>query len=83
MDIINNDLSAVGNCERIIMYVIFIRLGKSERKKPFEIPRRRWENNIKMDSREIGWKIVVWMHMAQDRDQWRPFVNTTMNLRVP
>jgi hypothetical protein len=40
-------------------------------------------DNIKMDLREIGWDVVDWMDMAQDRDQWRALVNTVLNLRVP
>jgi hypothetical protein len=42
-------------------------------------PGHGWEDNIKMDLREI----VDWIHLDQDRDLWRPFVNTVMNLRVP
>jgi hypothetical protein len=45
--------------------------------------RRRWEDNIKMDPREIGFGDVDWIHWAQDRDRWRALVNTVMNLRVP
>jgi hypothetical protein len=40
------------------------------------ICRRRWEDNIRMDLREIGWKVVDCIHLAQDRDQWRAVVNT-------
>jgi hypothetical protein len=39
------------------------------------ISRRRWEDNIKMDLREIGWEGVDWLHLAQDRDQWRAVVS--------
>jgi hypothetical protein len=47
-------------------------------------PRHKWEDNIKMDLREIGWGVGMdWIDLAQDRDQWRAFVNTVMNLRVP
>jgi hypothetical protein len=46
-------------------------------------PRRRWEDNIKMDLGEIGFRDVDWIHWAQDRDSWRALVNTVMNLRVP
>jgi hypothetical protein len=45
--------------------------------------RHRWEDNIKMDLREIGFGDVECIHLAQDRDRWRAFVNTVMNLRVP
>jgi len=44
--------------------------------------RRRWVYNIRTDRREIGWKVVNWIHLAQDRDQWRTLVNTIMTLRV-
>jgi hypothetical protein len=42
-----------------------------------------WVDNIKMDLREIGWGDMDWIDLTQGRDQWRAFVNTTMNLRVP
>jgi hypothetical protein len=51
--------------------------------RPLGRPRRRWEDNIKMDLREIGFGDVDWTHLAQDRDRWRALVNTVMNLRVP
>jgi hypothetical protein len=46
-------------------------------------PRRKWVDNIKVDLRQIGWGDMDWIDVAQDRDQWRAFVNTVMNLRVP
>jgi hypothetical protein len=46
-------------------------------------PKRRWDDNIRMDLREIGWEGVDWIHLAQDRDQWWTLVNTVMNLRIP
>jgi hypothetical protein len=52
-------------------------------RRPLGRPRRRWEDNIKMDLREIGFGDVDWIHCAQDRDRWRAVVNTVMNLRVP
>jgi hypothetical protein len=57
-------------------------VGKPERKRPLGIPRRRWVGNIKMDLGELGWGGMGWIDVAQDRDQWRVFVNTVMNLRV-
>jgi hypothetical protein len=52
-------------------------------KRPLGRPRCRWEDNIRMDLREIGWGGMDWIDLAQDTDQWRAFVNTVMNLRVP
>jgi hypothetical protein len=48
-----------------------------------ERPRRRWEDNIKMDLREVGCGSADWFDLAQDRDRWRAVVHTVMNLRVP
>jgi hypothetical protein len=47
-----------------------VSVGKSEGKEPLERPRRRWEDGIKMDFREIGLGGVDWIHLAQDRDLW-------------
>jgi hypothetical protein len=46
-------------------------------------PRRGWEDNIKMDLREVGWGGMDWIYLAQDRDRWRALVNAVMNVRVP
>jgi hypothetical protein len=46
-------------------------VGKSKRKRPLGRPRHRWEDNIKMDLREIGWGGMDWIDLAQDRDQWK------------
>jgi hypothetical protein len=54
-----------------------------EGRRPLGKPRRRWEDNIRMDLREIEFGDVDWIHLAQDRDRWRALVNTKMNLRVP
>jgi hypothetical protein len=57
--------------------------GKARRKIPLGRPRRRWEDGIRMDLREIGWGGgVEWIHLAQDRDRWRAVVSAVMNLRV-
>jgi hypothetical protein len=58
-------------------------LGEPKGKRPLERPRHRWEDNIKMDLREIGINGMNWIQLAQDRVQWRAFVNTVINLRVP
>jgi hypothetical protein len=60
-----------------------ILVGKPEGKRPLGKPRRRWDDNIKMDFSEIGWGGMDWIDLAQDRDQWRALVNTAMKLRVP
>jgi hypothetical protein len=60
-----------------------ILVGKPEGKRPLARPRRRWVNNIEMNLREIGWDVIDWMDLSQDRDQRRTIVNTVMNLRVP
>jgi hypothetical protein len=58
-------------------------VGKSEGERPLERLRRRWEDGIKIDFREIGWGGgVEWIHLAQDRDRWRAVVNAVTNLRV-
>jgi hypothetical protein len=60
-----------------------ILVWRAEGRRPLGRPRRRWEDNIKMDRREIGFGDVDWIHLAQDGDRWRALVNTVMNLRVP
>jgi hypothetical protein len=60
-----------------------ILVGRPEGSRPLGRLRRRWEDNIKMDLREIGFGDVDWIHLAQDRYRWQDFVNTVMNLRVP
>ena len=57
-------------------------VGKPEGTRPLRRPRRRWEDNIKMDLQEVG-GVGDWMELAQDRDRWRALVNRVMNLRVP
>jgi hypothetical protein len=53
-------------------------VGKPEGKRPLGRPRRRWEDGIEMDVREIGWGGVEWIHLAQDGDRWRAVVNAVM-----
>jgi hypothetical protein len=56
--------------------------SQHNRKRPLERPRRRWEDGIRIDLREIGRGSADWIQLAQDRDRWRAVVNTVMNLRV-
>jgi hypothetical protein len=58
-------------------------MGKLKGKRHLGRPRRRWMDNIKIDLREAGWDGANWIHMAQDRDQWRALVNTVLKLRAP
>ncbi|KAJ4425769.1 hypothetical protein ANN_27392 [Periplaneta americana] len=56
-------------------------VGRPEGKRPLGRPRRRWEDNIKMDLRDVGYDGRDWINLAQDRDQWRAYVRAAMNLR--
>jgi hypothetical protein len=58
-------------------------VGKPDEKRQLGRPRRRWEDNIKMDIQEVGCDGVDWFELAQDRDGWWTLVNAVMNLRVP
>jgi len=60
-----------------------VSVGKPEVKRPLGTPRRRWEDNIKMDLQEEGCGSLDWIDLAQDMDRWRAFVNAVMNLQVP
>jgi hypothetical protein len=57
-------------------------VGKPEGKRPMGRPRRRWEDNIRMDLQEVGCGGMDWIGLAQDVDRWRTVVNAVMNLRV-
>jgi hypothetical protein len=57
-------------------------VGKPEGKRPLGRPRRRWEDNIRMELQEVGCGCVDWIGLAQDRDRWWALVSVAMNLRV-
>ena len=63
------------------MYRVLV--GKPEGKRPPERPRRRWEDNIKMNLQEVGCGCMDWIELDRDRDRWRALVNAVMKLRVP
>ena len=58
-------------------------MAELEGKRPLGRPRRRWEDNIKMDVQKVGYGGMDWIDLAQDRDRWRAVLNAAMNLRVP
>ncbi|KAJ4435036.1 hypothetical protein ANN_23609 [Periplaneta americana] len=62
-------------------YAYRVLVGRPEGRRPLGRPRRRWEDNIKMDLREVGYDGRDWINLAQDRDQWRAYVRAAMNLR--
>jgi len=62
------------------VYRVFVE--KPEEKIPLGRPRRRWEDNIKMDLTEVGYGGIDWFELAQDRDRWRALVSAVMNLLV-
>jgi hypothetical protein len=82
---VNSEMRWAGHVARMgeVRGAYNILVGRPEGRRPLERPRRRWEGNIKMCLREIGFGDVDCIHWAQDRDRWRALVNTVMNLRVP
>ena len=56
-------------------------MGKPEGRKPLGRPKRRWDDNTKMDLQEVGCGVIGWIELAQDRDRWRALVNAVMNMR--
>jgi hypothetical protein len=57
-------------------------MGKSEGKRPLGRPRRRWQDGIRMDLSEMGWRGMDWIQLTYDRGRWRAFINTVMKMRV-
>jgi hypothetical protein len=67
----------------IISYVYRVLVGKPEGRRPLGRPRRRWEDNVRMDLQEVGCGCEDWIGLAQDRDRWPTLVSVVRNLRVP
>jgi len=67
--------------ERRGVYRVLV--GKPEGERPLGRPSRKWEDNIKMDLKEVGWAGLDWIDLAEDRDRWRALGNAVMILRVP
>ncbi|KAJ4426336.1 hypothetical protein ANN_27150 [Periplaneta americana] len=72
-------VACMGECRNA--YSVLVRRPKGKR--PLGRPRHRWEDNIKMDLREVGYDDREWINLAQDRDRWRAYVRAAMNLRIP
>jgi len=64
------------------MRIAWVLVRKPERKRTLGKPRRKWEDNIKMNPQEVGREGLDWLDVVQDRDRWRALVNVVMNLRV-
>jgi hypothetical protein len=59
-----------------------ILVGRPAGTRPLGRPRRRWEDNTKIDLQDVGWS-MDWIELTQDRDRWRALVDAVMNIRVP
>jgi len=78
----NEELHSL-NASPIMRNAYRIVVGKPEGKRRLGRPRNGWEDNIKMNLTETGWKAADWIHLTQDTDQWRAVVNAVMNPRIP
>jgi hypothetical protein len=70
-------------CVGVRKGVYGVLVGKPEVKRQLGRPRCRWGDNIDMDVKEVGWRSMDWIDLAEDRDRWRAVVNAVMSLRVP
>ena len=73
-------MAGSANGERRRLYRVLVE--KPEVKRPFGRPRRRWQDNIKMELQEVGCGVMDWIELAKDRDRWRELVNGVMNFGV-
>jgi hypothetical protein len=58
-------------------------VGRPEARRPLGRPSLRWDDNMKMDLQDVGWRGVDWIALAEDRYRWRAFMNAVINIRVP
>jgi len=58
-------------------------VGKPDAKGPLGRPRRKWEDNTRLDIQEVGCEVMDWIELAQERDRWGHFVNSVKNFQVP
>jgi len=72
-----------GACSAYGRGVYSVLVGKPQGKRALGRPRRRWEDNIKIDLQEVRCGSMGWIELAQDRDRWRALLNAVMNFRVP
>jgi hypothetical protein len=77
-----NEMGGACSADREENGVYRVVVGNPEEKIPLGRPRRRWEDNFKMDLQEVGCGSMDWIGLAQDRDRWRALVNAVINLRV-
>jgi hypothetical protein len=78
-----NEMAGDVACMRERRGIYRVLVGKPEGKRPLGRPRRRREDNIKMNFQEVGCEGMYWINLAQDRDRWWALVNAAMNLGVP
>jgi hypothetical protein len=83
MVIVKDGMSRTCGTSREVSNVYKILVGKPEGKRSLGRPRRRWEDNIRVDLKDIGWEGVDWIHLALGRDRWRAVVIMLMNFRIP
>jgi hypothetical protein len=82
-DKIENEMGGACSADEEVRGVYRVLVGKSEGKRSQGRDRRRWEDNIKMDLKEIRCEVMDWIGLTQARDSWRAFVNAVVNLRFP
>jgi hypothetical protein len=83
MVIVKDGMSGACSTHGEVSNAYKILVGEPEGKRSLERSRHRWEDNIRVDLKKIGWEGVDWIHLAQDGDRWWAVVNMVMNFRIP